>query len=63
MMLQNGGRQRSAKTLAPVHGNGHRINAAGGGDNRLYAVILISARAFVNPGLNNFAIYCIGGRP
>lgn len=58
MALQKGGRQRSAKTLAPGVGT-DKVSAAGGCDNRLYAVIVISARAFVNP---LFAVYCIGGR-
>ena len=62
MALQKGGRQRSAKTLAPGTGI-DKVSAAGGCDNRLYAVIVIPARAFVNPRLNNFAIDCIGGRP
>lgn len=57
MPLKKGGRQRSAKTLAP--GTWDKDNAAGSGDNRLYAVIVIPPRAFVNP---LFAVYCIGGR-
>lgn len=58
MALQKGGRQRSAKTSAPGTGI-DKVSAAGGCDNRLYAVIVIPGRAFVNP---LFAVYCIGGR-
>lgn len=56
--LQKGGRQRSAKTLAPGVGT-DKVSAAGGCDNRLYAVIVMPARGFVNPLC---AICCIGGR-
>lgn len=48
MALQKGGRQRSAKTLAPGTGI-DKVSAAGGCDNRLYAVIVMPTRAFVNP--------------
>lgn len=56
MALKTGGRQRSAKTLAP--GNGaDKDNAAG--DNLLLGIILMPPRDFVNLSC---AICCIGGR-
>jgi len=47
MPLKKGGR-RCGKTSAPGTGI-DKVSAAGGCDNRLYAVIVMPTRAFVNP--------------